>query len=79
MAISTDDARTGLEQRPRKERPGRELVADAFRVVADPVVVALLCLRMPPPAVVLVHTAVGLAAAIAIGSGRSSLPRTSCS
>ena len=69
MAISTMDARTGLEQRPRKERPGRELVADAFRVLADPVVTALLRLGAPPPAVVLVHTAVGLAAAIAIGSG----------
>src|SRR5919106_3653 len=69
MAISTDEARTGLEQRPRKERQGRELVADAFRALADPVVVALLRLGVSPPAVVLVHTATGLAAAIAIGSG----------
>lgn len=69
MAISTKDARTELEQRPRKERPGREPVADAFRALADPVVVALLRLGVPPPGVVLVHTAVGLAAAIAIGSG----------
>jgi archaetidylinositol phosphate synthase len=69
MAISTEEARTGLDPRPRKERPGRELVADAFRALAGPLVAALLRLGAPPPAVVLVHTAIGLAAAIAIGSG----------
>ena len=69
MAISTEDARTGHEQLPRKAHQGRELVADVFRALAEPVVVALLRLGVPPPAVVLVHTAIGLAAAIAIGAG----------
>jgi archaetidylinositol phosphate synthase len=69
MAISTEDARTGLEQRTRKERPGREPVADAFRALADPLVAALVRLGVPAPAVVLVHTAVGLVAALAIGTG----------
>jgi archaetidylinositol phosphate synthase len=69
MTISTDDTITRLDEHPRAEGPGRELVAELFRVLADPLVGALLRLRVPPPAVVLVHAAIGFAAAAAIGTG----------
>lgn len=69
MAITMDDVRAGLARRPRKARPGRELVADVFSLLAEPVVAILVRLRVAPPTVVLVHTAVGFAGAAAIGAG----------
>jgi phosphatidylglycerophosphate synthase len=53
----------------RKPRQGMELVCEyAFRPVAHLVAAALRPLRVPPPAVVLAATCVGLGAAVAIGS-----------
>jgi phosphatidylglycerophosphate synthase len=69
MTISTDDTITRLDEHPRAEGPGRELVAELFRALAYPLVGALLRLRVPPPAVVLVHAAIGFVAAAAIGVG----------
>lgn len=68
MTISTEDALPRIGERPRKVRPGRELVADLFRVLAGPLVTVLLRARVPPPVVVLVHSAIGFAAALAIGA-----------
>lgn len=69
MPLSIEDALPGVAAGPPKKRPGRELAASAFQTLAGPLVTVLLRLRVPPPAVVLVHTAVGLAAALAIGAG----------
>lgn len=69
MPLSTEDAFPAVVPSPRKGRPGRELAASAFQALGGPLVTVLLRLRVPPPAVVLAHTAVGLAAAVAIGSG----------
>jgi phosphatidylglycerophosphate synthase len=54
-----------------KRRPGRELACEyAFRPLAHLVVLALLPLRCPPPAVVLIQGAVGLGAAALLFAGR---------
>ncbi len=59
-----------LLERSRKPTPTRELVADLlYRPLAQLVVVALLPLRVPPPAVVLAGFAAGLAAAVEIARG----------
>ena len=61
----------GLLRRSRKERPSTELLCEyVFRPVAHLVVLALLPLRVPPPAVVLAATAVGLGAALEIARGQ---------
>jgi len=66
--VSTEDALTGQHEQTRKERSGRELVAEVFAFLALPLVQLLRRLRVPPPAVVLAHSAVGLLAAVAIGA-----------
>ncbi len=54
----------------RKERPSFEVTSElVFRPLAHPLVRVLLPLRVPPPAVVLVGTAVGLWAAWLLWSG----------
>jgi archaetidylinositol phosphate synthase len=59
-----------LLERSRKTRPTTEVVCEyVFRPLAHLVVLALLPLRVPPPAVVLGSTATGLAAAFEIGRG----------
>ena len=67
---ATDDAATSLLTRSRKRRPGTELVCEyVFRPLAQLVVLALLPLRVPPPAVVLAATTVGLTAAAELARG----------
>ncbi len=64
------DRRSGLFLRSRKERPITEYVGEwVFRPLAHVVVLALLPLRVPPPAVVLGATAVGAAAAFSTFRG----------
>jgi phosphatidylglycerophosphate synthase len=64
----TGQTGTSVIARSRKPRPGRELLVELlFRPVAHLVVLALLPLRVPPPAVVLANAATGLLAAVAIG------------
>ena len=59
-----------LLARSRKKRPATELVCDyAYRPVANVLVLGLLPLRVPPPAVVLASTAAGIAAATEIARG----------
>jgi phosphatidylglycerophosphate synthase len=59
-----------LLDRSRKARPGQELVCDAiFRPLAQLLVLVLLPLRVPPPAVVLANAVAGIAAAIEIARG----------
>ncbi len=59
-----------LFRRSRKPTPTRELVADAlYRPLAHLVVLALLPLRVPPPAVVLAGFAAGIAAALELALG----------
>ena len=54
----------------RKERPSVELLCEVvFRPLAHLVVLALLPLRVPPPAVVFAATVTGLAAAVELGRG----------
>jgi len=54
----------------RKPRQGFEILCElVFRPLAHLVALALLPLRVPPPAVVLAGTAVGLGAAVEIGRG----------
>lgn len=68
------DTEYGVWRRSRKETPTRELVVEAFyRPAAHLVVLALLPLRVPPPAVVLANFAAGLAAAAAVAEGRYAL------
>ena len=63
-------ARDSLFRRSRKPTPTRELVAEAlYRPLAHVVVLALLPLRVPPPAVVLAGFAAGIAAAIELARG----------
>lgn len=58
-------------QRSLKRRPGTELVCElVFRRVAHLVVLALLPLRVPPPAVVATSAAVGLTAAVELARGQ---------
>lgn len=64
------DESLSLLERSRKHTPTRELVADLlYRPLAHLVVVALLPLRVPPPAVVLAGLVAGLAAAVEIARG----------
>ena len=59
-----------LFRRSRKPTPTREVVAEAvYRPLAHLVVLALLPLRVPPPAVVLGGFAVGIAAAVELARG----------
>lgn len=61
---------TSLLARSRKRRPGTELLCEyVFRPLAHLVVLALLPLRVPPPAVVLSATTVGLTAAAELARG----------
>ena len=63
-------AETSLFARSRKRRPGRELsVAFVFGPLAHAAVVVLRPLRAPPPAVVLMNAAAGVAGAVAVGRG----------
>jgi len=56
--------------RSRKPRLGRELLCEhVFRPLAQPLVLALARLRVPPPLVVLASGAAGLAAAVELGRG----------
>ena len=65
------DTEYGVWRRSRKQTPTRELVVEAFyRPLAHLVVLALLPLRVAPPAVVLANFAAGLAAAAALAQGR---------
>ena len=69
MDASTEETARPLEV-PRKRRPGRELVVEAFfGPLADRLALALLPLRIPPPALVLANGVAGLAAALAVGDG----------
>jgi phosphatidylglycerophosphate synthase len=68
--VSVIAAQQELYQRSVKQRPIREYVCGyVFRPAAQVVVVALLPLRVPPPAVVLANAACGLAGAAAIVRG----------
>jgi archaetidylinositol phosphate synthase len=63
-----------LTRRPiaRKSRAGTEALCEwVFRPLAHPVVLALLPLRVPPPAVAAAAGATGLVAAAAIGRGEA--------
>jgi phosphatidylglycerophosphate synthase len=56
--------------RSRKPRLGTELLCEhVFRPLAQPLVLALAWLRVPPPLVVLASGAAGLAAAVELGRG----------
>ena len=58
---------TGRLARSRKARQGKDLLCEwIFRPVAHVVVLALLPLRVPPPAVVLANAGVGLVGAVEI-------------
>jgi phosphatidylglycerophosphate synthase len=62
---------SGLFQRGRKTRSGRELAVElVFRPLAHPVVLALAPLRVPPPLVVAANAAAGFLAAVAIVRGQ---------
>ena len=70
MPPAVDDKPMPLLARSRKRRPGRELLCEhVFRPLANLVVLALLPLRVPPPAVVLTATSVGLLAAAELAHG----------
>jgi len=63
--------RSSALARSRKPRQGRELLCEhLFRPLAHLVVLALLPLRAPPPAVVLASTAAGLGGAVELTRGR---------
>ncbi len=67
---ATNRRPASLFGRSQKKRLGTELACEyLFRPLAHLVVVLLLPLRMPPPAVVLAATATGLGAAVAIARG----------
>ena len=69
-SVLAHERHSSLLERSRKPTPTRELVADAlYRPLAHLVVLALLPLRVPPPAVVLAGLVVGLAAAFEIARG----------
>jgi phosphatidylglycerophosphate synthase len=69
-SVLAHDSDSSLLERSRKHTPTRELVADAlYRPLAHLVVLALLPLRVPPPAVVLAGLFAGLAAASEIARG----------
>ena len=67
----TIDEPSTLLARSRKPRPANEIVCEyVFRPLAHLVVIALLPLRVPPPAVVLAATTVGLTAAAELARGQ---------
>ena len=69
MAVS-ETRQTIAGRHGTKERPARELAVDVvFGPPAGAVVKALRLSRVPPTAVVLVHTAVGIVAAFAVYRG----------
>lgn len=69
-SVLAHDRDSSLLERSRKPTPTRELVADVvYRPLAHLVVLALLPLRVPPPAVVLAGLAAGLVAAVEIARG----------
>ena len=69
MAVTTDKATHPLAG-AEKDRPAAELVvAWVFGPLSRLLVPALLRLRLPPPAVVLAHAAIGLAGALLIARG----------
>jgi archaetidylinositol phosphate synthase len=60
----------GLLSRSRKQSPTRELLCEwGYRPLAHLMVLALLPLRVPPPAVVLASGAAGIAAAVELARG----------
>src|SRR5207247_10306535 len=62
--------RSNALERSRKPRQGRELLCEhLFRPLAHVVVLALLPLRVPPPAVVLAAAAAGLGGAVELARG----------
>lgn len=66
-----DEAADSLLARSRKQRPGTEILCEVvFRPLAQLVVLALRPLRVPPPAVVLTASIVGLTAAAEVGRGQ---------
>jgi phosphatidylglycerophosphate synthase len=68
--VSENAAALALDPRD-KLRPAREVSVELlFRPLAGVLVHVLLPLRVPPPALVLVHTALGLAAAVALARGQ---------
>lgn len=70
-APSPTEPELSLLARSRKPRLATELACEyVFRPVAHLVVLALLPLRVPPPAVVLASTATGIGAALAIARGQ---------
>ncbi len=75
MAEDLADAPAATGSRPtlkttRKQRPSFEVLSElVFRPLAHPIVRVLLPLRVPPPAVVLAGTAVGLVAALELWRG----------
>ncbi len=63
-----DGTQVGRLARSRKPRQGKDLLCEwVFRPLAHLIVLALLPLRVPPPAVVLAGAGVGLAGAVEIG------------
>src|SRR6185312_6816772 len=69
-SVLAHDRDSSLLERSRKPTPTRELVADVlYRPLAHLVVLALLPLRVPPPAVVLAGFAAGIAAALELALG----------
>ena len=68
---AASDVAVSLLARSRKQRPGTELLCEyLFRPLAHLLVLALLPLRVPPPAVVLAATTVGLTAAAELARGQ---------
>jgi hypothetical protein len=68
MTVSPDAAPYPADP-PAARRAGRELSVELFRPFAGVVVQALVPLRVPPPAVVLAHTVLGLLAVVAVVRG----------
>lgn len=70
MSVSSENVRARALGEPEPTRPVHELsVALVFGPLADRVVRAVLPLRIPPPAVVLAHAALGLVAAYLVARG----------
>ena len=68
---ATEEAAGSLLARSRKQRPATEVLCEyVFRPLAQLLVIALLPLRVPPPAVVLAATTVGLTAAAEVARGQ---------
>jgi archaetidylinositol phosphate synthase len=69
-AVDVHGGEYGVFERSRKRTPTRELLVDVYRPLAHLVVVALLPLRVPPPAVVLAGLVAGLASAVELARGQ---------